>query len=42
MTRRFFQTVAGADDTSAGDATQLKRELEEDLDCCFVSFPVDQ
>ena len=34
--------VAGADDTSAGDATELKRELDEVLDCCFVSLPVDQ
>ena len=34
--------VVGVDDTSAGDATQLKWELDEDLDCCFVSFPVDQ
>ena len=25
------KTVAGADDTSAGDATQLKWELDEDL-----------
>ena len=41
MTRIYFQTVAGADDTSAGDATQLKWELDEDLDRCFVSFPVD-
>ena len=42
MTHGYFQTVAGADDTSAGDATQLKWELDEDLDRCFVSFPVDQ
>ena len=42
MTHRYFQTVAGANDTSAGDATELKRELDEDLECCFVSFPVDQ
>ena len=42
MAHRYFQTVAGADDTSAGDATQLKWELIEDLDRCFVSFPVDQ
>ena len=34
--------IAGADDTSAGDTTQLKWELDEDLDHCFVSFPVDQ
>ena len=42
MTHKYFQTVAGADDTSAGDATELKRELDEVLDCCFVSLPVDQ
>ena len=42
MAHRYFQTVAGADDTSAGDATQLKWELDEDLDHCFVSFPADQ
>ena len=42
MTHEYFQTVAGADDTSAGDGTQLKWELDEDLDRCLVSFPVDQ
>ena len=42
MTHRYFQTVVGADDTSAGDATKLKRELDEDLHRNFVSFPVDQ
>ena len=42
MTYKYFQRVAGADDTSAGDATKLKWELDEDLDRCFVSFPVDQ
>ena len=42
MTHRYFQTVAGGDDTSAGDATKLKWELDEDIDRCFVSFPVDQ
>ena len=42
MTHRYFQIVVGADDTSAGDATELKWELDEDLDRCFVSFPVDQ
>ena len=41
MTHGYFQTVAGADDTSAGDATQLTWELDEDLDPCFASFPVD-
>ena len=42
MTHRYFQTVVGADDTSADDATQLKWELDEDLGHCFVSFLVDQ
>ena len=42
MTHRYFQIVAGADDTGAGDATELKWELEEDLVCCVVLFPVDQ
>ena len=42
MTHGYFQTVAGADDTSAGDATELTWELDEDLDRCYVYFPVDQ
>ena len=42
MADRYFQIVAGADDTSAGYATKLKLELDEDLDRCFVSFPDDQ
>ena len=42
MTHGYFQTVAGAEDTSAGDAIVLKWELDEDLVRCFVSFPVDQ
>ena len=42
MTHGYFQTVVGADDTSADDATQLKWELDEDLDHCYVSFLVDQ
>ena len=42
MAHKYFQTVVGADDTSAGDATQLKWELDEDIDRCFVSFPIDQ
>ena len=41
MTHRYFQTVAGADDTSAGDTTELKWEPNEDRVCCVV-FPVDQ
>ena len=35
-------TVAGADDTSAGDAAELKWEFDEDLVRYYVSFPVDQ
>ena len=42
MTHRYFQKVVGADDTSAGDATQLKWELDEVHVRCVVSFPVDQ
>ena len=42
MAHRYFQKVAGADGTSAGDATQLKWELDEDRVHCVVSFPVDQ
>ena len=42
MTHKYFQTVAGADDTSAGDATELKWEFDEDLGRCYVSFHVDQ
>ena len=42
MTHRYYQTVAAADDTSAGDATELKWELDEDSVHCVVSFPVDQ
>ena len=41
MTHGYFQTVAGADDTSVGDATELKWELDEDLGHCF-SLPFDQ
>ena len=42
MTHRYFQTVAGPDVARAGDATELKWELDEDLVRCVVSFPVDQ
>ena len=42
MAHRYFQTVAGADDTSEGDVTELKWELDEDRGRFFVSFPVDQ
>ena len=34
--------VAGVDDTSAGVATELRWELDEDLGRCYVSFHVDQ
>ena len=42
MTHRLLQTVSGADNNRAGDATELKEELDEDRVCCVVSFPVDQ
>ena len=42
MTHGYFQTVARADDTSAGNAIELKWDLDEDLDSCYVSFSVDQ
>ena len=35
-------TVVGADDTSAGDETELRWELNTDLGRCYVSFHVDQ
>ena len=34
-------TIAGADDTSAGDATEFKWEFDEDLDRYYVSFHDD-
>ena len=42
MTHRYFQTASGAEDTSAGDSTELKWELNEDRVRCVVSVPVDQ
>ena len=39
---QILPNSAGADDTSAGDATELKWELDEDLDHCYVSFSDDQ
>ena len=42
MAHRYFQPVAGVDDTSAGDTTELKWELDEDLVRCVVSFHIDQ
>ena len=38
MTHRLLQIVAGADDNCAGDGTELKEELDEDLVHCVVSF----
>ena len=42
MAHRYFKQFAGADDNRAGDATELKWELDEDLVRCVVSFHVDQ
>ena len=42
MAHRYFQTVAGADETSAGDATELKWEFDEERGRYYVSFPDDQ
>ena len=42
MSHRLLQIVAGADDNRAGDATELKEELDEDRVRCVVLFPVDQ
>ena len=42
MTPGYLQTVAGAKDTSAGDATELKWEFDEDSGCYYVCFPDDQ
>ena len=42
MIHRYFQTVVGADETSAGDTTELKWEPDEDRVRCVVSFLVDQ
>ena len=39
MTHRYFQTVAGVDDASAGDATELKWEFDEDSGRYYVPFP---
>ena len=41
MAHRYFQIVAGVDDTNTGDAIQLKWELDEDLVRCVVPFPID-
>ena len=42
MTHGYIQTVAGVDDASAGDATELKWEFDEDSQRYYVSFPDDQ
>ena len=42
MTHRYFQTDAGADDASAGDAAELKWEFNEGSGHYYVSFPDDQ
>ena len=42
MTHIYFQTYAGASDASAGDATELKWEFDEDSGRYYVSFPDDQ
>ena len=42
MTHRYFKTVAGAEDTRASDATELKWEFDEELGHYYVSFPDDQ
>ena len=42
MAHRLLPTVSVADDTSAGDATELRWELNEDLGRCYVLFHVDQ
>ena len=39
MTHRFLpKPFAGVDDNRAGDATELKEELDEDSVHCVVSF----
>ena len=42
MTHGYFQTVAGDEDTSAGDDTELKWESDEDSGRYYVSFSDDQ
>ena len=42
MTNRCFQTDAGADDASVGNATELKWEFDEDSGRYYVSFLDDQ
>ena len=43
MTHRYFQNqLAGAEDTGADGATELKWEFDEALGRYYVSFPDDQ
>ena len=43
MTHRLLPNPdAGADDASAGAATELKWEFDEDSGCYYVYFPDDQ
>ena len=42
MTHGYYQTITGADDASAGDATELKWEFNEDLGRYYVSFLDDK
>ena len=42
MTHRYLKIVVGSDDTSAGDATELKWVFDEVLGRYYVSFPDDQ
>ena len=43
MTHRLLpKPDVGVDDASAGDATELKWEVDEVRVRCVVSFPVDQ
>ena len=42
MTHGYFQTVAGAEDTSSSDDTELKWEFDEDSGHYYVSFLDDQ
>jgi len=42
VTHGYFQRDTGADDASAGDATEPKWEFDEDSGRYYVSFPDDQ
>ena len=42
MAYKYFQTITGAEDTSASDATELKWEFDEERRRYYVSFPNDQ